>query len=72
MDNKEEQLQIARNLSQQAELIQEDAEKMKQRMLDEAKQKVQQAYEIAPELKSKKGKGRPAKDSQFLKVNSKL
>ena len=68
VDNKEEQLQIARNLLQQAELIQEDAEKMKQRMLDEAKQKVQQAYEIAPELKSKKGKGR-SKDSQFLKVN---
>ena len=66
VDNKEEQLQIARNLLQQAELIQEDAEKMKQRMLDEAKQKVQQAYEIAPELKPKKGKGRPAKDSSIF------
>ena len=37
-----------------------------QRMLDEAKQKVQQAYEIAPELKPKKGKGRPAKDSSIF------
>ncbi len=32
----------------------------------DAKAKVQQAYEIAPELKPKKGKGRPSKDSSIF------
>lgn len=66
VDNKEEQLSIARNLLQQAELIQADAEKMKQSMINDAKAKVKQAYEIAPELKPKKGKGRPSKDSSIF------
>lgn len=66
VDDKEEQLAIARNLLQQAELIQADAEKMKQNMIDDAKAKVQKAYEIAPELKPKKGKGRPSKDSSIF------
>lgn len=50
---------IASNLLAQAELMEQDAE----RILAEAKEKKAQAFEMAPELKPKRGPGRPPKDA---------
>lgn len=50
---------IAQNLLAQAELMEQDAE----RMLTEAKEKKAQAFEMAPDLKPKRGPGRPPKDA---------
>jgi len=50
---------IAHNLLAQAELMEQDAE----RMLAEAKEKKNQAFDLAPDLKPKRGPGRPPKDA---------
>lgn len=51
--------QVANNLLSQASLLEEDAKAL----LNDADTKRAQAYELAPDLRPKKGPGRPAKTS---------
>lgn len=51
--------QVANNLLSQASLLEEDAKAL----LSDADTKRAQAYELAPDLRPKKGPGRPAKTS---------
>ena len=55
VDEAEDQNQVAQNLLSQASLLREDAKVL----LGDADAKEEEAYKIAPELKPKKGPGRP-------------
>jgi hypothetical protein len=55
----EDKDQVANNLLSQASLLEEDAKAL----LTDADLKRSQAYEIAPDLRPKKGPGRPSKSS---------
>jgi hypothetical protein len=55
----EDKEQVANNLLSQASLLEEDAKAL----LTDADLKRSQAYEIAPDLRPKKGPGRPSKSS---------
>jgi len=55
----EEAGDVAQNLLAQAELLEDDAKAL----LEDAKAKKAQAYELAPELAPKRGPGRPPKEA---------
>ena len=57
----DEQLEIAKSLLIQAEMIEQDIEKVQQQMMADANSKREEAYARAPELKPKPKPGRPKK-----------
>lgn len=57
----EEQTGIARGLIEQANMIEQDIERVQQQMMADANSKREEAYARAPELKPKPGPGRPKK-----------
>ena len=57
----EEQTGIARGLIEQADMIEQDIERVQQQMMADANSKREEAYARAPELKPKPGPGRPKK-----------
>ena len=57
----EEQLGIARGLLEQADMIENDIERVQQQMMADANSKREEAYARAPELKPKPKPGRPKK-----------
>ena len=59
----EEQLEIAQNLLQQADLIEADIQAVQQQMMADANSKREEAYARAPELKPKPKPGRPKKSA---------
>ena len=59
----DEQLDIAKNLLVQADLIEADVERVQQQMLADANSKREEAYARAPELKPKPKPGRPKKSA---------
>lgn len=59
----EEQLGIARGLLEQAEMIEQDIERVQQQMIADANSKREEAYARAPELKPKPKPGRPKKSA---------
>ena len=61
VDEAEDQNQVAQNLLSQASLLREDAKVL----LGDADAKEEEAYKIAPELKPKKGPGRPPKSASL-------
>ena len=61
VDEAEDQTQVAQNLLSQASLLREDAKVL----LGDADVKEEEAYKIAPELKPKKGPGRPPKSASL-------
>ena len=61
VDEAEDQNQVAQNLLSQASLLREDAKVL----LGDADVKEEEAYKIAPELKPKKGPGRPPKSASL-------
>ena len=61
VDEAEDQTQVAQNLLSQASLLREDAKVL----LGDADAKEEEAYKIAPELKPKKGPGRPPKSASL-------
>lgn len=61
VDEAEDSNQVAQNLLSQASLLREDAKVL----LGDADAKEEEAYKIAPELKPKKGPGRPPKSASL-------
>ena len=61
VDEAEDQNQVAQNLLSQASLLREDAKVL----LGDADSKEEEAYKLAPELKPKKGPGRPPKSASL-------
>ena len=61
VDEAEDGNQVAQNLLSQASLLREDAKVL----LGDADAKEEEAYKIAPELKPKKGPGRPPKSASL-------
>ena len=61
VDEAEDQTQVAQNLLSQASLLREDAKVL----LGDADVKEEEAYKIAPEIKPKKGPGRPPKSASL-------
>ena len=61
VDEAEDQNQVAQNLLSQASLLREDAKVL----LGDADAKEEEAYKLAPELKPKKGPGRPPKSASL-------
>ncbi len=59
----EEQLGIARGLLEQADMIEQDIERVQQQMIADANSKREEAYARAPELKPKPKPGRPKKSA---------
>jgi len=59
----EEQLGIAKGLLEQANMIEQDIERVQQQMLADANSKREEAYARAPELKPKPKPGRPKKSA---------
>jgi len=57
----EEQTGIARGLLEQADMIEQDIERVQQQMLADANSKREEAYARAPDLKPKPKPGRPKK-----------
>ena len=61
VDEAEDSNQVAQNLLSQASLLREDAKVL----LGDADSKEEEAYKLAPELKPKKGPGRPPKSASL-------
>jgi len=61
VDEAEDSNQVAQNLLSQASLLREDAKVL----LGDADAKEEEAYKLAPELKPKKGPGRPPKSASL-------
>jgi hypothetical protein len=59
----EEQLGIAKGLLEQANMIEQDIERVQQQMIADANSKREEAYARAPELKPKPKPGRPKKSA---------
>jgi len=59
----EEQLGIAKGLLEQANMIEQDIERVQQQMIADAQSKREEAYARAPELKPKPKPGRPKKSA---------
>tara|TARA_B100001057_G_scaffold354006_1_gene355905 strand:- start:1848 stop:2486 length:639 start_codon:yes stop_codon:yes gene_type:complete len=59
----EEQLGIARGLLEQADMIEQDIERVQQQMIADANSKREEAYARAPDLKPKPKPGRPKKSA---------
>ena len=59
----DEQLGIAKGLLEQADMIEQDIERVQQQMLADANSKREEAYARAPELKPKPKPGRPKKSA---------
>ena len=59
----EEQLGIAKGLLEQADMIENDIERVQQQMIADANSKREEAYARAPELKPKPKPGRPKKNA---------
>lgn len=59
----EEQLGIAKGLLEQANMIEQDIERVQQQMMADANSKREEAYARAPELKPKPKPGRPKKSA---------
>ncbi len=57
----DEQLGIAKGLLEQADMIEQDIERVQQQMIADANSKREEAYARAPELKPKPKPGRPKK-----------
>ena len=60
---KEEQLGIAKGLLEQADMIEQDIQRVQQQMIADANSKREEAYARAPELKPKPKPGRPKKSA---------
>lgn len=59
----EEQLGIAKGLLEQADMIEQDIQRVQQQMIADANSKREEAYARAPELKPKPKPGRPKKSA---------